>query len=858
MYDILQDRLNEICPENNLKNEFLIVIKSVTVEGAMVALVSTLPLYYCGISSANSLYWGNLNNTVYNYLEVWDSTDDGETWTKRTSGSIGNLTYKSKSEYWECTSTNGFGFAQMGNVIYNNYPILYSCKKHSGGVADSNFNTTDNRKLFKDATVAYPLKRVPYGAIIRFGRWKKEEADGDVHDLFWYVQDYTRRLRVHSEIANYPEDCVYLTSKHIIDVLTYNNHKNYNIEECYDGNANLPKWLNSSKSAGEWFFPSCEKDTPPSVENMSSAFSKNAYSEKAGFLHRFSNAEISLMQPSNLEAIKYKTDHVTLFYWAEFYPSRGETATHNTLLTRSAFAQTRNYHIAMLKGANAITSSVGNDAYTLSSNSEYRWSRNKKNSSQGYKPDGTATLAYEAQPVVPTCFINADTMVKGIDKEGFFILQLPEVTEPFEDLYECKRVVEANVDKSYELERNVISCFDLDVVIEDLERKIIQNFQCSFSTSIYGTKFHAIPYNSTRRVIRDVEKFYSTERNIVEEFDIAQKFPAKRLISKTYKEKVGYTSRKVLGILEKNFPHLQRNVIKYIDRVFETVRNTTVYFNCNLQYDTTRFIQKNVIRNHPTQVKVVNNKSLKYPSVRNVFANEVLRFSAKRQVANDIDLKERYTIRYVANSFKNSFNTNRYIAEPCVFRFDAHRQIQEKYLGRYLTMRKVNKEENLSAFFKANRYVISSNESIYNSMRKIIAESLNTVDVLRYIVQDVEFKANCERYIIESIASNYELSRDILNDFEKINEAVIYVLNNAEQAFDTELNIVKSFNIENQTLREVLNMLDIDYPTKRVTTATTNKYVSKDNLMLYTILLKQEIAQFIDLRISEEFAKRNL
>ena len=98
MFKVLEDRVGVVCPLNNLEAEFLVVASNVNTPEKLVALVSTLPLYHYGISSANSLYWGNLNDSITNYLEVWDSSDYGDTWVKRTSGSIGNLTYNSGSE----------------------------------------------------------------------------------------------------------------------------------------------------------------------------------------------------------------------------------------------------------------------------------------------------------------------------------------------------------------------------------------------------------------------------------------------------------------------------------------------------------------------------------------------------------------------------------------------------------------------------------------------------------------------------------------------------------------------------------------------------------------------------------------
>ena len=880
MFKVLEERLGVVCPLNNLEAEFLVVASNVNTPEKLVALVSTLPLYHYGISSANSLYWGNLNDSITNYLEVWDSSDYGDTWVKRTSGSIGNLTYNSGSEYWTCSSTSGFGFAQYGVVEYSNYPILYACRKHSGAVANSLFNTTENRPLYRDADVPYPLKRVPYGAIIRFGRWKKEETDGDVHDLFWYVQDYTRRLRVYSEIANYPENCVYLTSKHIIDVLTYNNHKNYNREECYDGNANLPKWLNSNKK--EWWFSSGEGDAPPSVENMQSAFTKYAYSDKAGFLHRFSNGEISLMQPSELEAIKYKTDHVTLFYWAEFYASRGETATHNTLLTRSAFARTRNYHIAMLKGANAITSSMGNDAYTLSSYSEYRWSRNKKGSSQGYKPDGTATLAYEAQPVVPTCFISDDTMIAGIDDEGFFTLEIPEVGTPVEADYKVEREIRNNIDTSFETEKEVLN--NIDAVFES-SRELGNNYSVEYPTLRTGTAFYVYNTPTKREIHNSTSISYMTQRDVLEEVAFDVNFSAERKVCNSFNKKVGHTKRYVFGLFDVEIPDTRRRIANSIVKDYEAIRN--ISWDVEYSYDgTKRDIANNVSRLNETTRKTCNSFDVSFKSERTVIYADIFEYPTSRKISEKVEnFLEKATKRVVANSCENTFDTLRYIAKPTVVDYPSLRITLERYTNLHPTKRIVTKNAN-SVYYNTIRNIVESSETIAEAKRVILNNSESSYDLVRNIANSLDFEALCKRIILENANEPYELNRVIHENSEEIYDISRTILENCDEAYDLErvvvencdegyeLNrvvcenteeewgvhrvILENCNANHPCKRDIRNNIDHTYGTVRNIDYISSRYVNKDNLALYTYLLKQEIEAYVEARVEQILKEKGL
>ena len=84
-------------------------------------------------------------------------------------------------------------------------------------------------------------------------------------------------------------------------------------------------------------------------------------------------------------------------------------------------------------------------------------------------------------------------------------------------------------------------------------------------------------------------------------------------------------------------------------------------------------------------------------------------------------------------------------------------------------------------------------------------------------------------------------------------------MSNQDKIYFSKQEYNKLMQIINDNLkREVVVNMEENYPTKRFINSDTDKYVSKSNLILYTQLLKEEITQYIDLRIAQEFEKRNL
>ena len=91
-----------------------------------------------------------------------------------------------------------------------------------------------------------------------------------------------------------------------------------------------------------------------------------------------------------------------------------------------------------------------------------------------------------------------------------------------------------------------------------------------------------------------------------------------------------------------------------------------------------------------------------------------------------------------------------------------------------------------------------------------------------------------------------------------INEAVRFSLEAVENDESTIRYITQNIESSGDTERNIVSVVECTFSTRRAVSTTIGKYVSKENLTLYTNLLKQEIVEYVDLRIAQEFAKRNL
>ena len=260
----------------------------------------------------------------------------------------------------------------------------------------------------------------------------------------------------------------------------------------------------------------------------------------------------------------------------------------------------------------------------------------------------------------------------------------------------------------------------------------------------------------------------------------------------------------------------------------------------------------------PTRIKVTNNFESIFGTRKDTHIRNDYFFPVERKIREPLEAINDNLVRFVEGKSESIYPTFRYMSEPTILRYNCVRKVTERHAFKYPTSRKIIRHLQALEIYSTNRYIMANSKYNYSMIRKTIANVFDEANLLRYVVQNADFVANCERYILENITSDYELCRSIIEDFEKINEAVIYTLNNIEEEYNSELRLTQIFNLDISTLREVIDMIEVNYPTKRATTVTANKYVSKDNLMLYTVLLKQEISSFIEQKINYELDKRGL
>ena len=187
---------------------------------------------------------------------------------------------------------------------------------------------------------------------------------------------------------------------------------------------------------------------------------------------------------------------------------------------------------------------------------------------------------------------------------------------------------------------------------------------------------------------------------------------------------------------------------------------------------------------------------------KDIFEAEVSSFEIQRTIRKDIE-NEYPTRRYVEKNTAVNYELLRFISEPYISKFNLQRDVLNNSLNKYPLQRKIKKEEIVSLTF----------------------------NIIRDILNNTEFLGKVNRYVLENYSDDKETVREIIRDIEIIND-----------------------NLK----REVVVNMEENYPTKRFINSDTDKYVSKSNLILYTQLLKEEITQYIDLRIAQEFEKRNL
>lgn len=123
--------------------------------------------------------------------------------------------------------------------------------------------------------------------------------------IIWIVADKNH--------AGYPSNSVTLVTNQIIKMLCFDAKEsaNGNSDRRNYGNnryiySNLRQWLNSDKSAGQWYTAQHSADAPPSTANVWD--SVNQYQTLAGFLNAFSANERAALLSTTITVGKSSTD----------------------------------------------------------------------------------------------------------------------------------------------------------------------------------------------------------------------------------------------------------------------------------------------------------------------------------------------------------------------------------------------------------------------------------------------------------------------------------------------------------------------------------------------------------------------
>lgn len=142
--------------------------------------------------------------------------------------------------------------------------------------------------------MAKPIRDLFIGSKVYFGSYRVEKSRKE--PIIWTVA-----AKNH---PGYPDNSVTLLSEYIIDL-----HGMDAVEpDKQDGNndyalSNIRQWLNTFGE--EWFYPTHEHDTEPTVENFRT---HSGYSHTPGFLSSFTEAESNAILYTDLNVLKSDAD----------------------------------------------------------------------------------------------------------------------------------------------------------------------------------------------------------------------------------------------------------------------------------------------------------------------------------------------------------------------------------------------------------------------------------------------------------------------------------------------------------------------------------------------------------------------
>lgn len=248
----------------------------------------------------------NLSGTV----ELNDNPDSNGNYTLTINGSnhehnwSTEWSYNSNYHWNECLNTNC-------DIIDNSQKNGYGAHQESDWIVIKEATTTETGLEHKVCTICgyeistreipmiesggsfvegTGLADLPIGSKVIFGKHQVETETP--WNISWIIIDKNHK--------GYPDSSVTLLSEKIIDFRCYDATEPNNTVDTFakeEGNgyypySNIRQWLNSDKTANNWYTAQHQYDTPPSSTYIYDSISKpTAYNDNNGFLYNFSSAE---------------------------------------------------------------------------------------------------------------------------------------------------------------------------------------------------------------------------------------------------------------------------------------------------------------------------------------------------------------------------------------------------------------------------------------------------------------------------------------------------------------------------------------------------------------------------------------
>ena len=880
-YGTIQTYLNKVCKYDKNIFKFLTITANED-ETTFTAYVSTYPLYATNVNNELGLWFLNTSDSIP--VRVFKS-ENGEVWKEVKKNISSALPYKTDAIIVQTTALSYAG----EDIVYSNYPVFYSL---SGSNFEDEVSTIaleeDNTfKLYRNSDEDFTLDRLPLGASFYFGKHKIE--DSPRFPLIFRPMDYTNNINTAQGDENWlPSDSVYCETPHLIDKLSFHNSKNNSNANIMYENSHLPRWLNSDAPYGEWWSQINEYDTPSILENMynNDASKGFEFGHRAGFLYHFDPKERALLQPFNgwsvykgLKVIlldKSETpDSFSKTYRPKIYKACGSSTVG---ILRPYFVKEMKYHLHKTTANNCSTEL--NDFVCTKSDSFF-WCRNKgTNNGQYADLSSNGNPAYYGNAVRPVVCLPTDTkVIREPDEHGIFKLDLGieelvdvrvdyeteinilensetsfstnlETVENVELIFGTERIVGLGFNENFETKLTILNNVKL---LFDLNRYVVNSTEKTFATKRVANFFHSLKYGTRLKTLENTEKSFYTLRETIEEFKVQNNFELERRILENIK--VNYeVCREVLGVVNPTFNTkrmVQENIVLLYDTNLQSITHRDFIFETALK------TQKNTtISNSTRRRTTVNNEQL-FETSRKVYKASVFDFETQLDILNSVD-REYFTKRLLEATISPIFETLRYLAAPTIETFNTERYLVENGSVKYPTHRIVEKFNETVSTFPLQRLILANADLNYETFRNTLQDVLNENVIIRNIVNSFEFKEKVQRYVLENISCDEETIRRTLKDMAIINEAVRFSLETVENDESTIRYITQNIESSGDTERNIVSVVECTFSTRRAVSTTIGKYVSKENLTLYTNLLKQEIVEYVDLRIAQEFAKRNL